>query len=65
MFSFSSFIKKHEREYAINPQLADLSYFHPAEGVSDTSFSRSAGSSTVLGTKSKTMDTVSTASDED
>ncbi|KAM5329738.1 equatorin [Glossophaga mutica] len=61
----TSFIKKHEREYAVNPQLAAMSYFQPAEGVSDTSFSRSAGSSTVLGTKSKTMDAISTASDED
>ncbi|XP_036916509.1 equatorin [Sturnira hondurensis] len=61
----TSFIEKREREYAINPQLAALSYFQPAEGVSDTSFSRSAGSSTVLGTKSKTMDATSTVSDED
>ncbi|XP_045696424.1 equatorin [Phyllostomus hastatus] len=61
----TSFIKKHEREYAINPQLANLSYFHPAEGISDSSFSRSGGSSTVLGTKSKTMDAISTVSDED
>ncbi|KAF6124142.1 equatorin [Phyllostomus discolor] len=61
----TSFIKKREREYTINPQLANLSYFHPAEGVSDSSFSRSGDSSTVLGTKSKTMDAISTVSEED
>ncbi|XP_005352799.1 equatorin [Microtus ochrogaster] len=33
-------------QYSVNPELATLSYFHPSEGISDTSYSRSADSST-------------------
>ncbi|XP_041507087.1 equatorin [Microtus oregoni] len=33
-------------QYSVNPELATLSYFHPSEGVSDTSYSRSADSGT-------------------
>ncbi|XP_060055659.1 equatorin [Erinaceus europaeus] len=68
--------KPSHSEYSINPELAAMSYFHPAEGVSDTSFSKSAESSTYWATtstevrnsgtgesKSKT-DMISTASDE-
>lgn len=63
-------------EYSVNPELATLSYFHPSEGVSDTSFSKSAESSTFWGTtsselkdsdtksKSRTTDVISTVSDE-
>uniref|UniRef100_G3U4K6 Equatorin n=1 Tax=Loxodonta africana TaxID=9785 RepID=G3U4K6_LOXAF len=29
-------------QYSVNPELAEMSYFHPSEGVSDTSFSKSA-----------------------
>lgn len=36
-------------QYSVNPELATLSYFHPSEGVSDTSYSRSADSSTHWG----------------
>ncbi|XP_057641436.1 equatorin [Chionomys nivalis] len=36
-------------QYSVNPELATLSYFHPSEGVSDTSYSRSADSSTYWG----------------
>nr|XP_058926900.1 equatorin [Kogia breviceps] len=62
--------------YSVNPELATLSYFHPSEGVSDTSFSKIAESSTFWGTtssklrksdtrsKSRTTDMVSTGSDE-
>lgn len=32
-----------------------MSYFHPSEGVSDTSFSKSGESSTLLGTTSSDM----------
>ncbi|XP_059266111.1 equatorin [Mustela nigripes] len=65
-----------QTEYTVNPELATLSYFHPSEGISDTSFSKSAESSTFWGTtsselkkqdtvsKSRTTDIVSTASDE-
>uniref|UniRef100_M3YWW0 Equatorin n=1 Tax=Mustela putorius furo TaxID=9669 RepID=M3YWW0_MUSPF len=68
--------KSYETEYTVNPELATLSYFHPSEGISDTSFSKSAESSTFWGTtsselkkqdtvsKSRTTDIVSTASDE-
>ncbi|XP_010625322.1 equatorin [Fukomys damarensis] len=38
--------KRSQSQYSINPELAMLSYFHPSEGVSDTSFSKSAESST-------------------
>uniref|UniRef100_A0A8C8Z9Y6 Equatorin n=1 Tax=Prolemur simus TaxID=1328070 RepID=A0A8C8Z9Y6_PROSS len=38
--------------YPVNPQLATMSYFHPSEGVSDTSFSKSAESSTFWGNNS-------------
>lgn len=38
--------KRSQSQYSINPELAMLSYFHPLEGVSDTSFSKSAESST-------------------
>ncbi|XP_077917453.1 equatorin [Halichoerus grypus] len=67
---------RHQTEYTVNPELATLSYFHPSEGVSDTSFSKSAESSTFWGTtssevrrtetqsKSRTTDIVSTASDD-
>ncbi|XP_008568132.1 PREDICTED: equatorin [Galeopterus variegatus] len=71
--------KRCDSDYSVNPELATLSYFHPSEGVSDTSFSKSAESSTFWGTsssdmrksgirtsKSKTMvDMTSTGSDED
>uniref|UniRef100_A0A8C5Z6R9 Equatorin n=1 Tax=Marmota marmota marmota TaxID=9994 RepID=A0A8C5Z6R9_MARMA len=41
--------KTYDSQYSINPELATLSYFHPSEGVSDTSFSKSAeDSSTYL-----------------
>ncbi|MBZ3888789.1 Equatorin [Sciurus carolinensis] len=41
--------KSYDSQYSINPELATLSYFHPSEGVSDTSFSKSAeDSSTYL-----------------
>ncbi|KAH0518990.1 Histone H2A deubiquitinase MYSM1 [Microtus ochrogaster] len=33
-------------QYSVNPELATLSYFHPSEGISDTSYSRSGDSST-------------------
>ncbi|XP_041911241.1 equatorin [Arvicola amphibius] len=36
-------------QYSVNPELATLSYFHPSEGISDTSYSRSADSSTYWG----------------
>nr|XP_054365525.1 equatorin [Mirounga angustirostris] len=67
---------RHQTEYTVNPELATLSYFHPSEGVSDTSFSKSAESSTFWGTtssevrrtgtqsKPRTTDIVSTASDD-
>uniref|UniRef100_G3T2J0 Equatorin n=1 Tax=Loxodonta africana TaxID=9785 RepID=G3T2J0_LOXAF len=65
-------------QYSVNPELAEMSYFHPSEGVSDTSFSKSAESSTFWGnsssefrksglrkSKSKSMtDMVSTGSDD-
>ncbi|XP_012576709.1 PREDICTED: equatorin [Condylura cristata] len=64
-----------EVSYAINPELATLSYFQPSEGISDTSFSKSGESSTYWGTtssemkksgesKSRTTDALSTASDD-
>ncbi|XP_070446780.1 equatorin [Equus przewalskii] len=68
--------KTSQSEYSVNPELAALSYFHPSEGVSDTSFSKSAESSTFWGTpssemrqsdtvsKTRTTDVVSTASDD-
>ncbi|XP_003478915.2 equatorin [Cavia porcellus] len=37
--------KPRPSQYSIDPELAVLSYFHPSEGVSDTSFSNSADSS--------------------
>ncbi|KAF3821340.1 hypothetical protein GH733_011493 [Mirounga leonina] len=67
---------RHQTEYTVNPELATLSYFHPSEGVSDTSFSKSAESSTFWGTtssevrrtgtqsKPRMTDIVSTASDD-
>ncbi|XP_049750898.1 equatorin [Elephas maximus indicus] len=65
-------------QYSVNPELAEMSYFHPSEGVSDTSFSKSVESSTFWGnsssefrksglrkSKSKSMtDMVSTGSDD-
>lgn len=42
-------------EYSVNPELATLSYFHPLEGVSDTSFSKTAESSTFWGTTSSEL----------
>ncbi|XP_008046148.1 equatorin [Carlito syrichta] len=71
--------KVHESDYSVNPELATMSYFHPSEGVSDTSFSKSADSSTFWGTtssdvkrsgtrmsKSKTLgDVVSPGTDEE
>lgn len=77
MFSFFSYKKKSESEYSINPELANLSYFHPSEGISDTSFSKSADSSTFWGTtsselrksdtksKSRMTDVISSASVDD
>ncbi|PNI99291.1 EQTN isoform 1 [Pan troglodytes] len=47
--------KSCESQYSVNPELATMSYFHPSEGVSDTSFSKSAKSSTFLGTTSSDM----------
>ncbi|XP_054358215.1 equatorin isoform X2 [Pongo pygmaeus] len=47
--------KSCESQYSVNPELATMSYFHPSEGVSDTSFSKSAESSTFLGTTSSDM----------
>ncbi|XP_021518839.1 equatorin [Meriones unguiculatus] len=41
--------KNYDNQYSINPELANLSYFHPSEGVSDTSFSKSAESSLYWG----------------
>ncbi|XP_075415603.1 equatorin [Tenrec ecaudatus] len=35
-----------DAKYSVNPNLAQMSYFRPSEGVSDTSFSKSAASST-------------------
>ncbi|XP_025708586.1 equatorin [Callorhinus ursinus] len=67
---------RHQTEYTVNPELATLSYFHPSEGISDTSFSKSAESSTFWGTtssevrktdtqsKSRMTDIVSIASDD-
>ncbi|XP_020019612.2 equatorin [Castor canadensis] len=47
--------KNSESQYSVNPELATLSYFHPSEGVSDTSFSKSADSSTFWGTSSSDL----------
>uniref|UniRef100_A0A2K6ATV1 Equatorin n=1 Tax=Macaca nemestrina TaxID=9545 RepID=A0A2K6ATV1_MACNE len=47
--------KSCESQYSVNPELATMSYFHPSEGVSDTSFSKSGESSTLLGTTSSDM----------
>ncbi|GAB1288640.1 Equatorin [Apodemus speciosus] len=47
--------KSYESQYSVNPELATLSYFHPSEGVSDTSFSKSAESSTFGGNASSEM----------
>lgn len=67
---------KAESEYSINPELATLSYFQPSEGISDTSFSKSADSSTFWATsssevrksdirsKSRMTAMISTASDD-
>ncbi|XP_005074400.1 equatorin [Mesocricetus auratus] len=44
--------KHYESQYSVNPELATLSYFHPSEGVSDTSFSKSAESSSYWGNAS-------------
>ncbi|XP_055474930.1 equatorin [Psammomys obesus] len=41
--------KNYDNQYSINPELANMSYFHPSEGVSDTSFSKSAESSLYWG----------------
>ncbi|XP_037348431.1 equatorin [Talpa occidentalis] len=72
-------LKKSNKEgnYTVNPELASRSYFHPSEGVSDTSFSKSGESSSYMGTtssemkksgtgesKSRTTDVISTASDD-
>ncbi|XP_005401202.1 PREDICTED: equatorin [Chinchilla lanigera] len=40
--------KRDQSQYSINPELAVLSYFEPSQGVSDTSFSKSAASSMYL-----------------
>ncbi|XP_007498158.2 equatorin [Monodelphis domestica] len=40
-------IYKQQNNVTTKPELADLSYFQPAEGISDTSFSNSPASSTV------------------
>ncbi|XP_076990060.1 equatorin [Tamandua tetradactyla] len=67
-----------ETQYSVNPELASLSYFHPSEGISDTSFSKSAESSIFWGktsseirranakrSKSRTLtDMISTASED-
>lgn len=39
-----------------NPELANISYFHPSEDISDSSFSKSAESSTYWGTTSEMRD---------
>ncbi|XP_036185031.1 equatorin [Myotis myotis] len=44
----TTYNKQLERQYSVHPELASLSYFQPAQGVSDTSFSRSPESSTLL-----------------
>ncbi|XP_051012767.1 equatorin [Acomys russatus] len=45
--------KSYESQYSVNPELTTLSYFHPSEGLSDTSFSKSAESSSYWGTSSE------------
>ncbi|XP_015425960.1 PREDICTED: equatorin [Myotis davidii] len=44
----TTYNKQLERQYSVHPELASLSYFQPAQGVSDSSFSRSPESSTLL-----------------
>ncbi|KAL0607474.1 Equatorin, partial [Plecturocebus cupreus] len=44
--------KSCESQYSIIPELASMSYFHPLEGLSDTSFPKSAESSTFWGATS-------------
>nr|KAF6484233.1 equatorin [Rousettus aegyptiacus] len=72
----TNYKKQSESEYSINPELANMSYFHPSEGISDTSFSKSADSSTFWGgtsselrksdtkSKSRMTDQISSASVE-
>ncbi|KAM6170093.1 equatorin [Rhynchocyon petersi] len=69
---------QYDPQYSVNPELAEMSYFHPLEGVSDTSFSKSAESSSfwvrssselrrssLRRSKSKNVpDMISTASDD-
>ncbi|CAH6790539.1 Eqtn [Phodopus roborovskii] len=47
--------KSYVSQYTVNPELATLSYFHPSEGVSDTSFSKSAESSSYWGNTSSEL----------
>ncbi|KAL1776284.1 equatorin [Sigmodon hispidus] len=47
--------KSYESQYSVNPELATLSYFHPTEGVSDTSFSKSGESSSYWGNTSSDL----------
>lgn len=56
MYFFFRYKKAYQSgEYSINPELATLSYFHPLEGVSDTSFCKTAESSTFWGTTSSEL----------
>ncbi|XP_027984883.2 equatorin [Eptesicus fuscus] len=43
----TTYNKQLENQYSVQPELAALSYFQPAQGVSDSSFSKSADSSAV------------------
>uniref|UniRef100_A0A8C2LC10 Equatorin, sperm acrosome associated n=1 Tax=Cricetulus griseus TaxID=10029 RepID=A0A8C2LC10_CRIGR len=52
--------KNYESQYSVNPELATLSYFHPSEGVSDTSFSKSAESGSYWGNASSDLRRVNT-----
>ncbi|XP_015848340.1 equatorin [Peromyscus maniculatus bairdii] len=47
--------KSYDNQYTVNPELANLSYFHPSEGVSDTSFSKSGESSSYWGNTSSDL----------
>ncbi|XP_004600427.2 equatorin, partial [Sorex araneus] len=51
----ANYNKASASEYTVNPELAEISYFHPSEGISDTSFSKSGESSTYWGNTSSEM----------
>ncbi|XP_012862618.2 equatorin [Echinops telfairi] len=56
MYKLRKLAKKEcDAKYSVNPNLAQMSYFRPSEGVSDTSFSKSAASSTFLGNSPSAM----------